>query len=63
MGPVGRALGPRSARNMMARQQQQQRGTTEEVKTLVVIESEVRKKQPQDEIMISDEYQVPQTMR
>jgi len=43
-GPVGRALGPRSARNIMARQyKQQQRGTTEEVKTLVVIESEVRK--------------------
>jgi hypothetical protein len=42
-GPLGRALGPRSARNMMARQHNQQRGTTEEVKTLVVIESEVRK--------------------
>jgi serine kinase of HPr protein (carbohydrate metabolism regulator) len=36
-------MGPRSARNMMARQNQQLRGTTEEVKTIVVIESEVRK--------------------
>lgn len=43
-GPTGRALGPKSARNMIARHhQQQQKSTTEEVKTLVIIETEVRK--------------------